>query len=375
MYRNTYIEIDLKKIKKNVENIINHYNGYTYYIGVVKANAYGFGYPIINSIIASGINYLAVSNYEEALNVRKLCDTPILCLEPIPIEYIDDCIKNNITITLSNYNDYLDLIKKNIKNLKIHIKIDSGMNRLGFTDKYIIKEICDNLKNNIEGIYTHLATSGINDKKFDNQINKFLELTSLINLNKIKMVHVGRSTTIINHKKLDFVNSTRIGILMYGVKPNKLVYKGIRKIKRNSKLKKYNISSSILECPIEIENPFTLISEIIEIKEVNKNNYIGYGLSYKTDKKIKIGIIPIGYADGIDLDFVGLNVKINDKKYEVIGSINSGMMTIKIDENVKIHDKVIVIDNIKEVAAHTKQTAYTVTSNIDSSLNRIYKED
>ena len=376
MYRNTYVEINLDNIKSNVENIINYYNDYEYYIGVVKANAYGYGEEIVKTLKKSGINYFAVSNLDEALNVRKKVDTPILCLEPVPLEYIDICIEKNITITLSNYDDYKKLKKMDIKNLKIHLKIDSGMNRIGFTSKFIIKEVYNKLKNNIEGIYTHMATTGINDKKFDDQIEKFKELTSLIDLKKIKMVHIGRSATILNHKKFDFVNATRIGILMYGIKPNNITFNGIkgnlRKIKRNIKLKKYHISETILNTPIEIKESFKLISEIIEINEVRKNEYIGYGLSNKIKENTLVGVVPVGYADGFDIRNTGNYVKINDKKYKIIGTVNSGMITVQIDKSVKIKDKVIVIDSVKEVARFTKQTEYTVTSSINSNVKRVY---
>lgn len=376
MYRNTYVEINLDNIKSNVENIINYYNDYEYYIGVVKANAYGYGEEIVKTLKKSGINYFAVSNLDEALNVRKKVDTPILCLEPVPLEYIDICIEKNITITLSNYDDYKKLKKMDIKDLKIHLKIDSGMNRIGFTSKFIIKEVYNKLKNNIEGIYTHMATTGINDKKFDDQIEKFKELTSLIDLKKIKMVHIGRSATILNHKKFDFVNATRIGILMYGIKPNNITFNGIkgnlRKIKRNIKLKKYHISETILNTPIEIKESFKLISEIIEINEARKNEYIGYGLSNKIKENTLVGVVPVGYADGFDIRNTGNYVKINDKKYKIIGTVNSGMITVQIDKSVKIKDKVIVIDSVKEVARFTKQTEYTVTSSINSNVKRVY---
>ena len=250
------------------------------------------------------------------------------------------------------------------------------MNRIGFTSKFIIKEVYNKLKNNIEGIYTHMATTGINDKKFDDQIEKFKELTSLIDLKKIKMVHIGRSATILNHKKFDFVNATRIGILMYGIKPNNITFNGIkgnlRKIKRNMKLKKYHISETILNTPIEIKESFKLISEIIEINEVRKNEYIGYGLSNKVKENTLVGVVPVGYADGFDIRNTGNYVKINDKKYKIIGTVNSGMITVQIDKSVKIKDKVIVIDSVKEVARFTKQTEYTVTSSINSNVKRVY---
>ena len=106
MYRKTYVEINIDNLKNNVENIINYYNDYKYYFGVVKGNCYGHGVTyVINELIESGVNYLAVSSLEEALEIRKINKKiPILSLEPIALEYIDICIKNNITITVHDYN-------------------------------------------------------------------------------------------------------------------------------------------------------------------------------------------------------------------------------------------------------------------------------
>ena len=251
------------------------------------------------------------------------------------------------------------------------------MHRLGFTDKVVIKEVYDKLQSNVEGIYTHMATSGINDKKFDNQIDNFKELTSLIDLSKIDIVHIGRSATLINHKKYDFVNGTRIGILMYGIPNNDIVFSGfkgkLREAKRNKRLKQLNISETNLVSPIKVEQSFKLVSEIIEMKNIKANEYVGYGLANKVETDSIIGIIPIGYADGFDIRNTGNTVKINNRLYQIIGSVNSGMIIIKIDNNVKIHDRVEVIYDVVKTSKYTNQTVYTVTSNINSNVNRIYK--
>ena len=121
MYRKTYVEVNIDNLKSNVENIVNNYNEYKYYFGVVKGNCYGHGTKyVINELIDSGINYLAVSNLEEALEVRSINnEIPILILEPIHLEFIDVCINNNITITIHDYNyakDFLNTeLNKNIK--------------------------------------------------------------------------------------------------------------------------------------------------------------------------------------------------------------------------------------------------------------------
>lgn len=144
MYRNTYVEVNLDNLNKNITNIINRYNNYQYYIGVIKADAYGHGaIEVAKEITKLGVNYLAVSSLDEALIIRnKMKYVSILCLEPINIEHINVAIKNNITITISSYEFYKELLSKHIKeDLKVHLKIDTGMNRLGVKDKLQIEEI------------------------------------------------------------------------------------------------------------------------------------------------------------------------------------------------------------------------------------------
>ena len=211
MYRKTYIEINLDNLCHNIKNITETFNGYKYYIGVIKGNAYGHGEYIAKHITEYGINYLAVSSLEEAINTRKYIDKdfPILCLQPINLNYIDEIIKNNITITISNIDDFNRLNKLELKTpIKFHLKLNTGMNRLGISNiKEVNKIFNESTKNNkliFEGIFTHLCTNGVYDSLYNNQINKFKELTSEIDLSKIEIVHVGRSTTLDFYDKLSF---------------------------------------------------------------------------------------------------------------------------------------------------------------------------
>ena len=305
MYRKTYVEVNIDNLKNNIKNIVNYYNNYDYYFGVVKGNCYGHGIKyVINELIESGINYLAVSSLEEALEIREINKKiPILSLEPIRIEYIDICIKNNITITVHDYNYVKELINKKIdKKLKIHLKIDSGMNRLGFKEKSELNEIYSKLKNKenieIEGIFTHFATLGINDKEWDNQLEKFKEITSDINLKEIPIVHLYKSAAFINHPKLDFANGIRLGIGMYGyyTKPvynTKGLKNKLRKIKRKLNKKRDNISKTITELPIELKSAFKMYSEIIQVKKIKKGEFVGYGAMYRAKEDEIIGIMPV----------------------------------------------------------------------------------
>lgn len=387
MYRKTYVEINIDNLKNNVENIINYYNDYKYYFGVVKGNCYGHGVTyVINELIESGVNYLAVSSLEEALEIRKINKKiPILSLEPIALEYIDICIKNNITITVHDYNYALELIKKDIKKkLKIHLKIDSGMNRLGFKYKDELKEVYSKLKEKdnieIEGLYTHFATLGINDKDWDIQLENFKNLTSDINLKEIPIVHLYKSAAFINHPKLDFANGIRLGIAMYGYDPNpKYNTKGIknklRQIKRSINKKRFNVSKTNTELQIELKPAFKMYTELIQIKHVKKGEFVGYGAIYRAKKDTIIGIMAVGYDDGIFRKSRGRFVTINNKRYRIIGDVGMEMTAVEIDKEVTINDKVTLIGDltpIKEVAVHNGTSIYETMCNVGKQIPRVY---
>lgn len=376
MYRKTYALIDLDILKSNVKDIVNKYP-YKYYIGVVKANAYGHGDYSINSLIEGGINYLAASSLEECLSLRERnSNIPILCLEPIGYEFLNLCESNNITITIPDM-DYFNDLDKSL-NLKCHIKIDNGMNRLGFKDKDEVKLVVDSLNESsitLEGIYTHFATSGMWDKHFDNGLNKFKEITSLIDLSKIPIVHLGRSLTMVQHEMPSFVNGVRLGIIMFGFAQKMSEPTGLRLIKRNRYLKKHGISPVKLSNDLDLNTAFSLHSEIMCIKEVKAGEYVGYGAKFVADMDIKIGIMPIGFADGLLKANEGLMVKINDKEYPIIGELGMDMTTVMIDDSVKLHDEVIIYDNISKRTKDLGVSAYQLFTSITNRVPRVYKED
>ena len=380
MYRNTYVEIDTNVIENNIKNIIKKNSDYKYYIGVVKGNAYGHGIKFCKWIIKNGINYLAVSTLDEALEIRDTVskEIPILILQPVDLSYIDVCITNNITVTISSYEYYKELKKKNIKGLKVHLKLNTGMNRLGISNEKEVSEIYNYLINSdiiLEGIYTHIATLGILDKRFDNQVNRFLELTKNIDLNKIKIVHLYSSNAFIIHPKLSWANGVRLGIIMYGLAPRNINYHGINKLKvirRNLKRKFLHLSEINNDFSIDVNTCLKLVSEVVEIHEVNGNEFVGYGSNYETVDKTKVAIIPVGYMDGLSLYNKGRNVYINNKEYEIIGVINMGMITVKVDDKVKIGDRVEVIKDIRKEAAFTKTTPHQYLTSISPLLERKY---
>lgn len=382
MYRKTYVKIDNSILTNNIEKIINKYNTYKYYIGVVKANAYGHGDYIVNDLIKGGINYLAVSSLEEAISIRKYNqEIPILVLEPVSLEYLDTIEKNNITITIESLEYTKELLEKELNsNLKVHLKLDTGMNRLGIKEKEEVTEAVKLLKENkniiLEGIYTHIATSGITDIYYDKSIENFKYLTSDINLSEIPIVHLNRSITLVHHQIYSFETGVRLGIIMFGFNQSIQEPTGLRKIKRDLLIKKLGISNSILSNNLDLHTAFSLYSEVISIRKVHKDEFIGYGANYIAKEEMSVATIPIGYNDGIkqEMQFVS----INNKLCKIVGDICMDMITVQVDDTVKLHDTVEIFGKnipIKDVSKRTKSNAYHILTSITTRVPRLYSDN
>ena len=349
----THLEVDLDILENNAKELVSKYKNYKYIFGVLKSNAYGHGEYVVNAFIRGGINYICVSYIEEALRVRKHSkNIPILCMQPILLDDLKEAYDNNITLTVDNM-DYLDsLIKKCNKNIKVHLKVDSGMNRLGFKTKDEIREAYDKIVAckyiELEGIYTHLATIGLFDNKYDKQVEKFKDALSLINIKKVPIIHFGSSAITIGHEKLPFVNGARFGIALYGYNVTlNISLDGIKNKLRSARntyyQKKYSLSPVIANVKLNLKPAISMKTRIIEIKDVPKGDFIGYGATYEAKEDMKIAILPVGYYDGIGSNNNGRFVLINNKKYYMVGQMSMNMMIIKVDDTVKKTDEVTIL--------------------------------
>ena len=336
--RNTYALIDLINLSNNIKEIKETYP-YEYYFGVVKANAYGHGLETIKVMDKAGINYFCVATLEEALEVRKLTKRPILCFGYVNTSDIDLVVKNNITLSIISCDYFNELFKVN-PNINVHIKINSGMNRFGIKEKKELLEIVNKLKKSnmhLEGIYTHLATSGVSDIYYDKQIANFEEITSLINLRDIPIVHVFNSLGLARHKKLSYTNGVRLGLMMYGF-TYKMNISKLTTLKR--KLFYSNISPTILTNNLNLKKVLSLHSEVVNINKVTKGEFVGYNAKYLVDNDGFIATISIGHADGITNAYK--KVMINNKLYKIVAICMDYLMVL-VDKDVKVHDKVDLI--------------------------------
>ena len=350
-YRDSWIEINIDNLKSNINKLrkISEKD----FMGVIKANGYGNGDAIIaKSLIEAGVKMLAVSSLDEALALRKSnVEVDILILGYVNPIYLDICIENNLIVTLISKEWIDEAILNNCVNLRLHIKIDSGMNRLGLKNT---QQTIDCLKKalinkiNVEGIFTHFACSDCDDNVMsDKQYEKFKNIVQSLQYD-FKWIHMANSDATIKYKE-DFSNLVRCGIAMFGIS---------------------SYQNNLL--PV-----MSLYSKVINIKVVDENETVGYGATYSTSKKEIIATVPIGYADGWIRKHQGRYVLVNNKQCEIVGRVCMDQMMIKLDELVDVGSIVELIgENIKieDVAKELDTIPYEVMTLLSDRLAKVYKE-
>lgn len=366
----TWAEINLENLEYNLYKIKEHLNPETKICGVVKANAYGHGAVEIAKFLEyKDIDYLSVARIEEALELRQHnIKKPILCMGATNIDFLEDAILNNITLTVFDSNTAYLISKKAIeinKIAKIHIKINSGMNRIGF--KFSDKSIDDiihinSLKNiEIEGIFTHFAKADESDKSdtykqveiFKNMVNK-LESMGI----NFELKHVSNSASIIDLKEFGF-NMVRAGIAMYGMYPSNEV------------------------CNLPLKPLLKLKTKVVDSKIISQGESVSYGYNFTANEDCQILTLSIGYADGFPRTQKNGIVIINDsnvlKSAKVVGNICMDQCMVKVDDLnlIPTNSEVYIInemDNItaEDVAKRIGTINYEITCMISRRVSRIY---
>jgi len=288
----TYLEINTNNLKHNFELIKEATNPNCGIIAIVKANAYGHGDIAVCNILKNDVSYFAVAEYNEAQRLRKNnIKTPIIILGMTSTDVVNDLVDNNITQSVHSYNYAYNLnneLKKLNKRLKVHIKLNTGMTRLGFdcesdSDINEIIKTCSLPNLDVEGIFSHFAESDNTSSEYTQiQIKRFDDVIDKLEKNNItfKYKHISNSAGNIFYDNSKY-NLVRVGIMLYGFFPS------------DETEKEWNKKFPPLR-PV-----MTFKSRISQIRSLNPGTPIGYGRSYITKDYTKIAIINAGYADGI----------------------------------------------------------------------------
>ena len=309
-YRESYIDINLNNVEDNINLIKNKTN--KDFIAVIKANGYGLGdLELAKIAIKCKAIYLAVSSLDEAISLRnKGIIHPILILGYVDKDNINLVRQYNFTIITSSIM-WVKEVKDYIKDIKIHIKINTGMNRLGLNNINELKETLILFNQaNIEGIFTHFTSSDDKDNtNNDKQYNIFKEYIKYNNIN-YKYIHI--TNTDGSYINYELCNSIRIGIGILGY------------------------SSTITE----LKPSISLKSKVINCHKVKENETISYNKTYKLDKDEYIITLPIGYADGVLRQHQNHKVYINGEYGTIVGRICMDMMMVKVNKEYELMTEV-----------------------------------
>ena len=374
-----WAEIDMNAAEKNFNVIKAKLKNKTKLCCVVKANAYGHGAVYLSKLYEKlGADFFAVSNIEEAMQLRNNgISTPILILGYTPTSCASILAENNISQSVFSYSYAKELSRSAISDgvkVKIHIKLDSGMGRIGFDCIHKREEMIDSIVDvcnmpglENEGIFTHfaLADDGIDGAEFTRlQYERFISAVDELKARntEFEIKHCANSATTFEYPEyhLDMV---RVGVVLYGVAP----------------------SAKVCGCE-ELTPVMSLKSVISMIKEIEEGDTVSYGCTFKADKKTKIATAPVGYADGFWRSNAenGTQMLIRGQRVNIVGRVCMDQLMLDVTDvkGVREGDYITLIGGDKdefitadELAKNNGTIGYEMICAIGERVPRFYIKD
>ena len=362
IYRPTWVEVNLCNIEHNLKQIRSKISPKTKLLAVVKTNAYGHGLvEVTKTCVKCGVEYLGVTSIDEGLVLRnKGVKLPILILGSIyPFSNFVEVIEYRLTPAIASlqgqqaFNEYA---KKKNKTVPFHLKIDTGMGRIGISPTGISEFIqklkeCRRLK--LEGVFTHFASADSNPEYTSSQINLFTSVISEIKNAGYKNIisHSANSSAMLKYPKSHF-DMVRTGLCIYGLLP----FPGADE-------------------SINTKPALQWKTKVIFIKNLPPGRAISYGTTFVTDKKSVIATLPVGYGDGYSRFLSNRGyVFIKGKKAPVVGRVTMDMVMIDVTDipGVRIGDEVTLLGSVEDMAGLIGTINYEVVCNIHPRVKRIY---
>ncbi|MDU9711497.1 alanine racemase [Helicobacter pylori] len=373
--RASFVEVDTASLRHNFSAVKSIVPKDAHIMAVVKANAYGAGAIKASEIfLQEGANYLGVATLDEALELRShFSKTPILILGYSPNANASMLIDNDLSamvFSLEQAEVFSQMALKSQKRLKVHLKIDTGMHRLGLEPNFksieIIKKICALKGLEVEGIFTHLSNADAKIKTHaKNQMKAFNAFLEQLLDQKIEFQyrHAYNSAGILslcNGNENRLLNLYRPGIMLYGFYPSN----GMKE-----------------SCPTILKNVISLKARIVQIRSVKKGEFIGYGEHFYTNEETLVGVLALGYADGLARALGNrIQVAINNQLAPLIGKVCMDQCFVKLnnieakegDEVILFGDKSAKANDASEIAALLNTIAYETISTLSKRLERVY---
>ncbi|OJG66420.1 alanine racemase [Enterococcus malodoratus] len=358
-------------MRENIKNEIDRLPEGFELFAVVKADGYGHGaIATAQMALSVGATGFCVATLDEAIELREAGITePILVLSVVFPSYLSLVVDYDLSITVATKEwliesqEVLKDLEETTAPIKIHIKADTGMGRIGFLTPEEVKEAAEIIEaspNMIwEGLFTHFATADEKDTSYwHKQAERFNEVIAALD-HLPRYVHSSNSATALWHDQEMPGNMIRYGVGMYGLNP----------------------SGHELPETYPLKPAMELVSELIQVKELASGEGVGYGKTYDTPKKEWIGTIPIGYADGWLRKMQGFSLLVDGEFCEIVGRVCMDQLMIRLPRDFKVGTKVTLIGKnngqeitMQDVADHLGTIHYEVCCMLSERVPRIYQE-
>ncbi len=362
-YRPTKAVINLGAIKHNLTSFQKK-NEQAEVIAVVKADAYGHGVvAVAQAVIENGVRMLAVATPDEALYLRDQgVNVDILVLGATPASFIPVAQQRNITVSAISL-EWLAMaashLAQELNALKIHLKVDTGMRRIGVQVDEVdeaIAFIADH-SFSLKGVFSHFATADEPDSPlFTKQVRALNSVLEKLEDATI-MFHVSNSAAAIMHPELS-CDAVRVGISLYGIAPSPYVKRAM---------------------DVDLQPALSLETEIIHVKKVNAGETLSYGGTYQTAQDEWIATLPIGYADGMLRGLQGQEVLVKGQRAPIVGRICMDQCMIRLPEQMAVGEKVQLIGRqgdqqifIDEWARKLNTIPYEIPCILTKRVPRLY---
>jgi len=365
-HRDAWVEIDLGHLEHNIRAIKKKLPNDVKTLAVIKADAYGHGSVMCApTLLACGVDAFGVASIDEGVELRENKITaPILVLGAVPIWSFETAIKYDITVSIFSY-EHLEVAKsifeRTGKKLNVHIKIDTGMNRIGIDTANAVKFINDAKSANyinLKGVFTHFAD--VEDNKiYEKQIEEFEKIVSKIDRENL-VIHCANSPATLKYNH--YFNMVRLGIILYGLTPFS---------------KEENVDF--------LKQVVGLKGRITNIHKIKENDGVSYGHKFKAQKETVVATIPIGYADGVARNLSNkIEASLNGCKVKQIGNITMDQMMFDITNvNAEIGDIITLLGksddenfySIDKWAKILNTINYELTCRLKVRLPRIYTRE
>lgn len=373
-HRPTYAEIDLQAFRHNLQNLKNYLDPQTRIMAIVKADAYGHGaLPCARAAVASGADYLGVGVIEEGIELRqKGLKVPILVLTSIFPDEVEGLVRHDLATILCTLSLAQALSKeagKQGKMVSVHIKIDTGMNRLGVSPENL-PELLDQirgLKNlHIEGVSTHFSSADEEDLSItQNQLKKFHTALAILQQAgvPVSMIHCANTSGIFKFPESHF-NRVRPGLILYGALPSPDLKPALDK--------KFDAFMPVMQWK----------SKIILVKAIAKGQAVSYSRNFTTQRDSLIATLPIGYADGLHRILSNkMDVLVRGRRAPQVGIICMDMILIDVTDvpNVQQGDEVVIFGKqdsqtiaVEELALKAQTIPYEILCNVGKRVPRVF---